>query len=321
MLYAISAVIVAWYGLRLVSHWWGPARPLEYRLSRYTRRLHAWVISAPATFAYVAVFTASTLLQETAPPRLISLLVTLQSTNLERLRIAPLSVLADSALWVANRGAGLAFYVLVFVTVVAWAERRYGTPRMIVICASGHVFGSLLTAVVETHAIESGLAPYRLAVSTDVGVSYIMVAGCAATLVLMRGPWRLFAALALGGGTVIPALINHTLWDLGHLFALLCGLVTASLLLLIAEPRMPPDLDVFLADRDEPGWQTEEDMQDEGNIEDENPDRVRSVIQDAQPMTMTQRDAVSAWSDLPDAHRPTARDSADPPRGKGIPRR
>lgn len=231
-----------WYVLRGVARWWAGAARLVAWSSPYTRRLHAWVLSAPATFGYVAVFAASTLLQRTSPPRLIELLTTLQSTNLRNLHREPVTVLLDSALWVADQGAGLVLYVLVYVTVVAWGERRYGTPRIIVIGLAGHVFGSLLTALVETRAIESGLAPERLAVTTDVGVSYIMVAGCAAAVLLMRGRWRVAGVLALGAGVLGPVVVNHTIWDLGHLFATTCGLVAAWLLLRLAPPRSAPDL-------------------------------------------------------------------------------
>lgn len=234
--------IAGWYSLRGLALWWSRAAWLVGLLSPYTRRLHAWALSAPASFGYVAVFTASTLVQRTGPPHLIELLTTLQSTNLANLHRAPLTALLDSALWVADHGAGLILYVALFATAVAWAERRYGTPRIIVIGLSGHVLGSLLTALVETRAIESGLAPQRLAVTTDVGVSYIMVAGCAAAVLLMRGRPRAAGALALGIGIVGPVIVNRTIWDLGHLFATGCGFAAAWLLLRVAPPRTPPDL-------------------------------------------------------------------------------
>jgi hypothetical protein len=237
----VVVVVLAWYALRGVAHWWRPARLAVDRLSPRTRWLHGWVLSAPATFTYIAIFTASTLLQKTAPPKLIYLLTKLQSTNLKHLGTDPVIALADSALWVAGHGAGLSFYVALYATVVAWAEPRYGTPRMILIGLCGHVFGSLLTAAVEWRAIESGRASARLAHTTDVGVSYIMVAGCVAAVVLMRGRWRVAGATALGIGIVLPVFVTHTLWNLGHLFAASCGLVAALIGLRIAPPRTPVD--------------------------------------------------------------------------------
>ncbi|MCO5992507.1 rhomboid-like protein [Actinoallomurus rhizosphaericola] len=242
ILLAVTILALAWYVLCWLGLLWSGARRAVDRLSPYTRWLHAWVLSAPATFAYVAVFTAFTLVQRTTPPHLIDVLTRVNSTNLVRLHHAPLAVLADSAMWVADRGAGLTLYILAFVTVVAWAEQRYGPPRMIVIGLSGHVLGTLLTALVELHAIEAGHAPHRLAHTTDVGVSYIMVAGCVAAVLLMRGWWLVTGITALAVGVVWPVISNHTIWALGHLLAALCGLVVAALCRFLGGVRRPRDL-------------------------------------------------------------------------------
>lgn len=238
----VAVCVVLWYALRGLARLWAPARELVGRCSPWTRRLHAWVLSAPATFGYIAVFAASTLVQRTAPPKLIDLLTRVQSTNIHHLNRAPVPALAESALWVADKGSGLGLYVAVFATVVAWAERRYGTPRIIMICLCGHVFGTLLTVLVEKRAISSGEAPRKLAFTTDVGVSYMMVAGVVAAVVLMHGWWRIAGTVALCVGVVGPVVVTHTLWDLGHLFATLCGLVAASASLLFVPPRRPPEL-------------------------------------------------------------------------------
>ncbi|WP_064743852.1 rhomboid-like protein [Actinomadura oligospora] len=242
MVIALVLVVTGWYALRALGLVWEPVRRVVAFCEPWTRRAHAWALSAPATFTYVAIFTASTLVQFSAPPKLIDLLTTLQSTNLANLHRAPLRALLDSALWVADNGEGLALYVALFVTVVAWGERRYGTPRILLVWLCGHVLGSLLTALVETHALENGRAPARLAVTTDVGVSYIMVAGCAAAVLLMRGRWLALGVAGLAVGVVGPVLWSHSLWDLGHLFAATCGLAAAWALLQIAPPRVPPDL-------------------------------------------------------------------------------
>ncbi|MCP2343517.1 rhomboid-like protein [Actinomadura rupiterrae] len=242
MVVAFVVVVVGWYLLRALGLVSERAGRLVSWCEPWTRRAHSWVLSAPATFAYVAIFTASTLVQYSAPPKLIDLLTTLQSTNLRNLHHAPLKALLDSALWVADKGEGLTLYVALFVTVVAWAERHYGTPRIVLVGLCGHVLGSLLTAVVETRALETQRAPARLAVTTDVGVSYMMVSGCAAAVLLMRGWWLAAGVGGLAFGVAGPVVWNHSLWDLGHLFATVCGLAAAWALLQIAPPRTPPDL-------------------------------------------------------------------------------
>ena len=232
---------VVWYLVKGGARWWAWAAWLVARLSPWTRALHAWVLSAPATFAYVAIFTASTIIQRSAPPQLINVLTTLQSTNVVRLRLAPLSTLLDSALWVAGHGAGLSVYILLFVTIVAWAERRYGPPRMIVVWIAAHVLGSLLTAAVETHAITTGRAPVSLAYSTDVGVSYVLVGGAAAAVLVLRGRRaRMLAAVPFTLLLLAPLLVHRTFWDLGHLLAGACGMTAAWLTLRAGPPRRPP---------------------------------------------------------------------------------
>lgn len=237
---ACALLVVIWYVLRALARRWMWAESLVRRLSPRTRRLHEWVISAPATFGYIAVFTATTIVQRTTPPNLVDLLTSVNSTSLVQLRLAPLSALADSAVWVADHGTGLAAYIAGFATFVAWAERRYGTPRIIVICLAGHVLGTLLTARVELHAIRAGLAPESLATSTDVGVSYIMVAGIAAAVLVMRRRWKVICGLALAAGVIAPVFISQTIWDLGHVLATLCGLAAAAVTLLVAPARPVP---------------------------------------------------------------------------------
>jgi len=206
------------------------------QLSPQTRRLHAWVLSAPATFAYIAVFSASTVIARNAPSHLITMLTTRQGTSPVRLAADP-TVLLTSALWVANGGAALGLYVAVFAIVVAWAERRYGPPRIIVIGVSGHVLGSLLTAAILQRAIDSGYLSDRLTRTADVGVSYVLVAGVAAAIVLWRGWRRAVGAAVLAAALLIPLAMNRTIWDLGHVLAALCGLAAAMVLLAFAPTR------------------------------------------------------------------------------------
>ncbi|MEU0931842.1 MULTISPECIES: rhomboid-like protein [unclassified Embleya] len=236
------SLAIAWYVLRGLARRWAWARRCVRVLSPWTARLHAWVLSAPVTFTYIAIFTASTVVQRTSPPRLIDLLTKLNSTNLLRLGDDPLEALLTSAFWVADHGSGLATYMVVFGTIVAWAERRYGSPRMLLIGASGHVFGSLLTAAVEKGAIEAGRLPHKIAFATDVGVSYVEVGSCAAAVLIMSGWVRLAGTAVMFVSVGLPVIVDHTIWDLGHLFATLCGLTAAVLLRAVGPLRAPPPL-------------------------------------------------------------------------------
>jgi hypothetical protein len=235
----LAGVLVAtlWYVLRGVATVSVSVRRVVDQLSPWTSRLHHWVLSAPGSFCYIAIFTASTIIQRSAPPQLIDLLTAYQSTSLTRLAADPGHVLVVSSLWVDERGIGLAGYVLVFATVVAWTERRYGTARTILIGYSAHVVGSLLTAAIERFAINSGRAPASLAYRSDVGVSYVLVGCCAAAVLVLPGRLRWVFGTALLLAVEIPVIVAHTFYDLGHLLAGLIGAGTACLLLLLAPPR------------------------------------------------------------------------------------
>jgi hypothetical protein len=241
MMRIVLAALVGWYLLKA-----GRRVPAVHRfvarLTPWTARLHTWVLSAPATFCYIAVFTCFSLVQKTAPPRLIDVMTTVDSTNLHQHRNHTLSVLATSAFWMADHGDALALYVAGFATVVAWAERRYGTPRLAVIVASGHVFGSLLTEALLRQAIDAGRAPTKLVYATDVGVSYMLVAGMAGAVLAMRGRLRVLAAAILLGILFTPMFTSHTIWDFGHIVAAACGLIVATVCRLAGPLRTPEPL-------------------------------------------------------------------------------
>ena len=207
------------------------------KLSPYTLFVSKWLKSAPATFTYTAIFSAFRLIQGTSPSRLINILTKHSSTNIARVSDRPISVFFDSAFWVADNGAGLIIYVAIFWTIIVWAERKYGSPRIILITLAGHILASIATIFIELWAINSGHAPSSLAMTTDVGVSYIMVAGCAAAILLMR-KWALFLSLlALASFILLPVLFEHSIWDMGHLFATLIGFIAASFLLRLSPLR------------------------------------------------------------------------------------
>jgi len=218
-----------WYLFRFAAHHIKKLRPILSFLEVYTHFLHRWVISAPATFTYVAIFVAFTLVQRTSPDRLINVITRVNSTNIATLTIRPLSALITSSFWVADGGVGLTVYVIAFVTLIAWAERNFGTARTIVIWIMGHVGGSLLTVAIELWAIDTGLAASALAHTTDVGVSYVMAAGIAAAVWIMKGWHRPVAFVSLALILIVPFFCGQQIWEGGHLYAFLLGLATAAI--------------------------------------------------------------------------------------------
>ena len=236
----LSTILIlccTWYFLKFLAHFSRKIHDEVRKLSVYTHFLSKWLQSAPATFTYTAIFCAFTLVQRTAPQHLINILTNHSSTSIARVSDKPISTFFDSAFWVADNGAGLLIYVAIFWTIIAWAERKYGSPRMIVITLSGHILASLTTIFLELWAINSGRAPSSLAMATDVGVSYIMVAGCAAAILLMKKWLHYIGLVAIGLFILLPLFINHSIWDTGHLFATIFGFISARLLLKLSPVR------------------------------------------------------------------------------------
>lgn len=239
MIFLSTVLIICciWYLLKFFAHFSCKIHDIVRKLSPYTLFLSKWLQSAPATFTYTVIFCAFTLVQGTTPQHLINILTNHASTSIARVSDRPISVFFDSAFWVADNGAGLIIYVAIFWTIIAWAERKYGSPRIIVITLSGHILTSIATIFIELWAINSGHAPSSLAKATDVGVSYIMVAGCAAAILLMKKWFFTISIIALGLFILLPVLFEHSIWDMGHLFATLIGFISASLLLKLSPIR------------------------------------------------------------------------------------
>lgn len=225
----ITLICLLWYFLKILAHFSKSIHQIVKKLSVYTLFFYKWIQASPATFAYVSIFCVSTLIQRTNSSHLIANLINESSTNLSRASEQPFIMFVDSALWVADKGAGLVFYVLIFLTVVSWAEQRYGSPRLIIIGITGHVIGSILTMLLELWAINNGMAPQSLATTTDVGVSYIMISTCAAALLLMRNKALLVGLLTLFAFIVGPLFFERSIWDMGHLFATIIGFSTSAL--------------------------------------------------------------------------------------------
>ena len=60
----------------------------------------------------------------------------------------------------------------------------------------------------------------------DVSVSYVMAGTAAGYLFFVGRRWRWWFAAALFVALVVPLVVSHTIWDLGHFLAATVGLVT-----------------------------------------------------------------------------------------------
>ncbi len=206
------------YGLR---HGWPGAAPVNAWWSSHRHQVRAFVRGSPATFAYLAILTVTTWVLVGASPGVVDAMLHDQSTNLSHLGRDPVRVLIRSAFWLSNYE--LLFWAVLYVLVLAPAERWLGTGRWLIAFAAGHVGATLLTATGVWLAIRSGIASHGLEDSVDVGVSYGFAAVAALFTYRLAGRWRWIWAAGLLGYVGAGMLIDGSFTSFGHATAVLIG--------------------------------------------------------------------------------------------------
>lgn len=161
------------------------------------------------------------------------------STNVQRLSSQPVRTILSSAFWVADEGHGYFLYLGAFVLVVARAEQRLGSRRLLTIAFGTHVLASLVMVAAEAVAIGTSLAPASLASTTDVGVSYVLVGGSVAAAATLPPRSRTVALAALTVAVGVPLLLDRGLWDAGHVVALACAVGLTRTVLRFAPLTVP----------------------------------------------------------------------------------
>jgi len=218
---------LVWFANRgLARRGVGRSRRIYDRFDSRVQALRTWLFAAPATSVYTAIWIATTIIIVGSSPKLVDALTIENSTNIVEIISAPLRSLAVSGFLVADQGFGLAFYLLVFVMIVARLEQRIGTPRTLVIWVAAHGGASLITVAIEAVLIKLHDAPLKLALTSDVGVSYVMVGSMGAYLFLVGPRWRWWYVAALALGILAPLLVVHEIDEVGHFLATAIGAVT-----------------------------------------------------------------------------------------------
>lgn len=186
----------------------------------------AYVVAAPATFAYLAIVTG-TAVALAASRADIDAVLRGRSSNLAALADSPPRGLLQSALFVD--GWPMLAVAALLAVALAPVERWLGTGRWLAVFLLGHVVTSLLVTGVVWAAIAEGEASPGLRRMVDVGVSYgfAAVAGVL-TYGLPRRLARAYAATVLA--VLLAALAaGRTFTDLGHVLAFGVGLACLPL--------------------------------------------------------------------------------------------
>lgn len=231
--YVLIAALVAilWFVVRALArrrvHW---AEAVYLRSDPYVQACGLWFRSAPATFIYMAIWLSTTILVQGSSKRLVDALTEMDSSNITEVMRAPARAILVSGLLVADRGAGLLAYVVVFVLIVARLEQRLGTPRTLIVWLCSHVFATLLVLATEERLIAASVLRSTLENTLDVGVSYVMVGSMGAYMLFVSRRWRWWYYALLALGIVGPVVLDREIWDLGHLLATLIGLASGVIL-------------------------------------------------------------------------------------------
>ena len=218
LLVFVVLVLVVRYGLR---HGWAGAVTVSAWWSHHREQVHDFVRRSPATFLYLAILTVTTWVLVGASSGVVDAMLREQSTNLSHLGSDPIRVLVRSAFWLSNYE--LLFWAVLYVVVLAPAERWLGTGRWLIAFAAGHVGATLLTATGVWLAIRGGIASHHLEDAVDVGVSYGFAAVAALFTYRLSGRWRPIWATGLLCYVSAGILLDGSFTSFGHATAVLIG--------------------------------------------------------------------------------------------------
>jgi hypothetical protein len=193
---------------------------------RSAAQLLPWPTVTPLATAMVVLLLTTTLLLRSHPGD-VGTVVAWASTNLHNLAHHPVAALVVSMFVVTGT---LLPELLVVAISFAVLERAVGALRTAVIALTGQVVATLLTE----YGADLGARWHLLVASSadrpDVGVSYVMYAVLAASVLLLVGRARLVGALAVGACVLVPFLMAPGLTSTGHVLAVAVGAATMALM-------------------------------------------------------------------------------------------
>lgn len=191
-------------------------------------RLLRVVRAAPASCAWLALLLVTTVLQHVGTTEQVAAWLENSSTDLRHLGSDPVTVLVTSLGWLD--GAWWLPYAAMFAIVVIPMERRLGVRRWAAMGLAGHLIGTAVSQGALWVAIALGLTSSSQMTMRDIGVSYALMAfvGGAAQYVSPRHRRAFVSVVVAVAATAL--VVDPGVTNLGHLTALVTGLVVGPLL-------------------------------------------------------------------------------------------
>jgi hypothetical protein len=175
-------------------------------------------------WAYLALFVITDIIYVCLPLSSRLSLQSWASTNVVNLRHDPVGSLVGSAF--IPSGAAIGWPVLIAVALLS-ASKVLGSWRTALVCATGHILGTLVSEGIVAYRISRGLLPESDSRVIDVGPSYLVVA--AITVAVLYGPWlvrildALVLALMIVVGGIFSGLSTLQVAAVGHTTAIVTG--------------------------------------------------------------------------------------------------
>ena len=186
----------------------------------------ARLVRIRVTVAYAVIVTGVTTALLFLGPQIQDRVMRHASTNLHNLSHGRIGTLLDSA-FVVDAGP-IYLWLPGLMCLMALAELQWGSGRLVVAFAFGHVGATLLVALGLTAAIERGWLPGSITRATDVGMSYGAAAVLGSLTAAIPRRWRpAWIGWWLAVGTVVIVL-GRDFTDVGHAVALGLGMLVST---------------------------------------------------------------------------------------------
>jgi hypothetical protein len=181
-------------------------------------------------WCYVLAVTAAEIWYTLAPPAARHAVLGWSSTNVHNLHAHPAAAMVASAFFYSPG------FVPVWPALIALALFPacgvLGNWRTAVVCAAGHVIGTLVSEGIAGYRIDHGTLPASVRYLLDVGPSYIVVAAIAVAILyggwLARGAALLDLALLAFVGDIFAGLGHLEVAAVGHVTAIATGVLAGS---------------------------------------------------------------------------------------------
>jgi hypothetical protein len=157
----------------------------------------------------------------------------------------PVGCLVVSAFVSGDGLGGTLTWLPMIAVAMCGAVRAVGARRTVVVCAAGHVIGTLVSEGIVAYRVTSGALPDSYRYLTDVGPSYVVVS--ALVLALLFAPWRWrFAAavvmlLLVFPGQIFAGLTSLDVAAVGHVTAITTVLVATLVPAILRRARSARD--------------------------------------------------------------------------------